>query len=139
MTGISNRRPVVAIRIFVPDPQGRILLLKRANAKHGEGRWCLPGGKLDYGDTPEITVAKELLEETGLIASNAQFLFYQNSPPVQPGDMHCVNLYFSCSYTGKLTINEESSDFVWVTPQNALEYKPVFGAVEAIRKWIGLN
>jgi 8-oxo-dGTP diphosphatase len=101
------------------------------------GLWCLPGGKLDYGDTPERTVEKELQEETGLAVSDVNFLFFQNSLPMQPGKMHCVNLYFICSCIGKVSLNEESSEFVWVTAQEALEYKPIFGAAEAIRRWIG--
>ena len=129
-------RPVVAIRAITQDSHGRILLLKRANSEYGEGQWCLPGGKLDYNDTPEHTVEKELLEETGLAVADVNFLFYQNSLPTQPGKMHCVNLYFTCSCTGKVSLNEESSEFVWVTPEKALEFKPVFGADEAIRRWI---
>jgi 8-oxo-dGTP diphosphatase len=136
MTDPSIRRPIVAIRAIAQDPQGRILLLKRAHSDYGEGQWCLPGGKLDYGVTPEYTVEKELQEEAGLAVSDVNFLFYQNSSPSQPGAMHCVNLYFTCSCTGAVSLNEESSEFVWVTARKALEYKPVFGADEAIRKWI---
>jgi 8-oxo-dGTP diphosphatase len=132
----SPQRPVVAIRVFATDAQDRILLLRRANSEYGEGQWCLPGGKLDYGDTPEGTVAKELGEETGLAAKDVEFLFYQNSPPPQPGKMHCVNLYFRCTAIGAVTLNEESSAFVWVTLEEALGYKPVFGAEAAIRRVI---
>jgi len=77
MSEIAVQRPVVAIRAITQDPQGRILLLKRANSEYGEGQWCLPGGKLDYNDTPEHTVEKELLEETGLAVADVTFLFYQ--------------------------------------------------------------
>jgi 8-oxo-dGTP diphosphatase len=133
---IAAKQPVVAIRAIAQDTQGRILLLKRTNSKYGEGRWCLPGGKLDYGDTPEHTLEKELQEETGLAVSGVSFLFFQNSLPMQPGEMHCVNLYFACSCRGKISLNEENSEFVWVTPQKALEYKPIFGADEAILRWM---
>lgn len=136
MNESTDQRPVVAIRAIVQDPQGRILLLKRAHSEYGKSQWCLPGGKLDYGDTPEHTVQKELQEETGLTVSNVTFLFYQNSLPLQKGKMYCVNLYFACSCTGKVSLNEESSEFVWVSPQKALEYKPVFGAEEAIKRWM---
>jgi len=132
----SPQRPVVAIRVFATDAQDRILFLRRANSEYGEGQWCLPGGKLDYGDTPEGTVAKELGEETGLAARDVGFLFYQNSPPPQPGKMHCLNLYFRCTAVGAVTLNEESSAFVWVTLEEAIGYKPVFGAEAAIRRVI---
>jgi 8-oxo-dGTP diphosphatase len=135
MNDESVQRPVVAIRAIVRDGQGRILLLKRANSEYGEGQWCLPGGKLDYGDTPENTVKKELQEETNLAAENIAFMFYQNSPPMQPGKMHCVNLYFRCGSKGEISLNEESSDFVWVAPQDAARYQPVFGALEAIERY----
>ena len=136
MTTSSPQRPVVAIRVFATDAQNRILLLRRANSEYGEGQWCLPGGKLDYGDTPEGTVAKELVEETGLGAEEIAFLFYQNSPPLQPGKMHCVNLYFRCTAVGAVTLNEESSASIWVTLEEALGYKPVFGAEAAIRRML---
>jgi len=134
MNDVTVQRPVIAIRAILQDPQDRILLLKRANSEYGEGQWCLPGGKLDYGDTPEHTVEKELKEETGLTVSNVTFLIYQNSLPLQPGKMHCLNLYYTCSYTGQITLNKESSDFAWVSPLKAIDYKPVFGAEEIILK-----
>jgi 8-oxo-dGTP diphosphatase len=130
---------VVAIRIFAIDDSQRILLLRRGKAEHACGEWCLPGGKLDYGDSPEHTVAKELAEEAGLVARDVQFLFYQDSPPREPGGMHCINLYFRCAVSGPPTLNEESSEATWVAPEEALALKPVFGAVEAIRRFVGLN
>ena len=132
----SPARPVVAIRVLAFDTTGRVLLLRRANSEYGEGQWCLPGGKLDYGDTPEHTVDKELAEETGLVAKDVVFLFYQNSLPIEAGKMHCLNLYFRCTVQGRVTLNRESSDFVWLTPQEALAKKPVFGAEEALRRAI---
>jgi len=47
-----------------------------------------------------------------------------------------VNLYFRCTAVGAVTLNEESSAFVWVTLEEALGYKPVFGAEAAIQQVI---
>ncbi len=128
--------PVVAIRVLALDAAGRILLLRRASSEYGEGQWCLPGGKLEYGDTPEGTAAKELGEETGLTAKETTFLFYQNSLPGAAGQMHCLNLYFRCHAAGNVTLNEESSGFAWLSPSEALARRPIFGAEEAIRRWL---
>jgi 8-oxo-dGTP diphosphatase len=122
------------VRVFATDQEGRILLLRRANSEYGEGQWCLPGGKIDYGDTPERTVEKELAEETALGVRDVAFLFYQNSPPTQPGKMHVINLYFRCSVEGTVATNEESSEHTWVTLDGALSLRPVFGAEAAIRR-----
>ena len=134
---LTPPRPVVAIRVFAFDATGRILLLRRANSEYGEGQWCLPGGKLDYGDSPEGTVSKELGEETSLNAKDVSFLFYQNSLPTAAGKMHCLNLYFRCTAVGNVTLNEESSSSAWLSLTEALERKPVFGAEEAIRRLPG--
>jgi 8-oxo-dGTP diphosphatase len=130
----SPPHPVVAIRIFAMDSAGRILLLRRASTEYGDGEWCLPGGKLEYGDTPEGTVEKELAEETGLAAKHVSFLFYQNSPPAGPGQMHCLNLYFRCSAFGSVTLDDESSGFAWLSPREARARQPVFGAADALER-----
>jgi 8-oxo-dGTP diphosphatase len=126
--------PVVVVRVFAFDAAGRILLLRRAGSEYGEGQWSLPGGKLEYGDTPEGTVSKELAEETSLTPKDVSFLFFQNSPPIAAGKMHCLNLYFRCQAAGNVTLNEESSGFAWLPLSEALARRPVFGAEEAIRR-----
>lgn len=42
-----------------------ILLIKRKNYPF-EGKWALPGGFVEYGETTEEAVIREILEETGL-------------------------------------------------------------------------
>lgn len=44
---------------------GHMLLLRRRGA-HGAGQWAPPGGWIDYGETPEQAVEREVMEETGL-------------------------------------------------------------------------
>lgn len=57
-------RPEVAVGgIAVED--GRLLVVRRARAP-GRGRWSLPGGRLEPGETMAAGVAREVREETGL-------------------------------------------------------------------------
>ena len=44
---------------------------------HEEGTWCLPGGMIEYGETFEEAGAREVLEETGLIANNLEVFCVQ--------------------------------------------------------------
>jgi mutator protein MutT len=58
--------PVVAcVGAVVHDAQGRLLLIQRGHAP-AQGRWTLPGGRVEPGETPEAAVVREVREETGL-------------------------------------------------------------------------
>ena len=49
--------------VIIKDGEGRILLQKRT---HPKGRWGLPGGLMELGESCEETAVREVREETGL-------------------------------------------------------------------------
>ncbi len=51
------------VSALVRDAGGRILLMHRAD----DGRWGLPAGAVDPGESPAEAVVREVREETGLI------------------------------------------------------------------------
>ena len=58
-------RPIVGVGgIVLVD--GQVVLVKRGHAPLA-GEWSLPGGALELGETLEAGVAREVLEETGLL------------------------------------------------------------------------
>ncbi len=57
--------PVPACCTVVSDAKNQILLVKRS-VQPKAGMWCLPGGFMEIGETPEETALRELKEETGL-------------------------------------------------------------------------
>jgi 8-oxo-dGTP diphosphatase len=124
--------PIPVVRALIENSASRILLLKRATTEYGQGKWCLPGGKIDYGQTVEAALAKEILEETSLQLLAADFLFFQNSLPLHPGGMHCINFYFHCRVSGDLKLNTESSEYAWIGSAEIPNYNIVFRNDEAI-------
>lgn len=127
--------PVPVVRLIIPDPDGRVLILKRSNTGYAEGTWCLPGGKIDYGQTVEETVAKELMEETSLVCTFSRFLFYQDSLPLVQGKMHCINLYFECTVKGDIILNEESSEYISIGLEDMDKYDIAFRNDEGMRRY----
>jgi 8-oxo-dGTP diphosphatase len=61
-------RPVVAVGLVARDRAGRLLLVERGNPPH-KGRWSLPGGRVEGGETIAVAATRELAEETGLEAA----------------------------------------------------------------------
>jgi 8-oxo-dGTP diphosphatase len=55
------RRPVVGIAALARTPDGRYVLIRRSDT----GKWALPGGTLEWGETLRVAIERELLEEAG--------------------------------------------------------------------------
>ena len=120
-------KPVPAARLIVFDGSGRVLILRRAETVYAPGWWCLPGGKVRYGETVEQAAARELRDETSLDCNSLKFLFYQDSLPLEPGGMHCIDFYFECAASGRVAIGRESMDWAWVDLSDADRYPLTFG------------
>ena len=61
--------------------------------KKGRKYWLVPGGGLEFGETIEECVKRELQEETNLEISVGEFLFLSESLPPDK-HRHVVNLYY---------------------------------------------
>ena len=75
-------RPIVGIGGVVIE-EGRALLVRRG-AEPLRGQWSIPGGSLELGETLEEGVARELLEETGLVVRVVQLI--EVFERIVPGD-----------------------------------------------------
>jgi D-glycero-alpha-D-manno-heptose 1-phosphate guanylyltransferase len=62
--------------VVIRDDAGRVLLERRSDC----GWWCLPGGKMDAGETLEECALREAREETGLSVRLDSFLGIFSDP-----------------------------------------------------------
>ena len=56
--------PREAIRALVIDAAERVLLMRFENPANGDVWWATPGGGIDEGESDEVALRRELLEET---------------------------------------------------------------------------
>ena len=66
-------RPIVGVGIVVLRPGPEVLLVRRGKAPD-LGRWALPGGAQDVGETAEAGARRELFEECGLVVGALQLV-----------------------------------------------------------------
>lgn len=58
----------------VIEENGKVLIGRRKPGRHMGGKWELPGGKIEPGETPEESLARELLEELAIQVRVGEFL-----------------------------------------------------------------
>lgn len=63
----KGEAPISAVGI-VCVREGEVLLIRRGNAPM-RGRWAIPGGRVEPGETPAEAALRELREETGVTAA----------------------------------------------------------------------
>ena len=132
----AGRRPILGVGGLVFD-QGQILLVKRG-AHPARGAWSIPGGKLRSGESLVAGVARELLEETGLIVEVGELVaVYERLP--RPGafgdDAHYVVLDYLCEATGGLLrAGDDADEAAWFPIRDLGELHLTPGAASVIRK-----
>ena len=63
----------LVVCVWVYDGQGKLLLTRRAPGKRFAGTWENSGGAAKAGETSRQAIARELFEETGIRAEEAEF------------------------------------------------------------------
>ena len=61
--------PIPTVIALVSSKKDDILLVKR-DVEPGKGKWGLPGGFVEIGETPQEAVLRELYEETGIVGKD---------------------------------------------------------------------
>lgn len=92
---MRREQPALAVDAVVFDAHGRLLLVRRRSAPF-QGRFALPGGFVEAGETVEAAVRRELLEETGLKANSQRLIGVYSDPKRDPRG-HTVSVAFLVS------------------------------------------
>lgn len=110
--------PTVAALIF--NPQEELFLMKSYKWK---GKYTIPGGHVELGESLETALKREIKEETGLSIYNIKFLIllefiYQ---PLFWKKRHFLFLDYTCkTKSKKVKLNDEAQAYIWVEPKKAL-------------------
>lgn len=126
MKNIEKPRLCVGALVF---NNHELLLLK---SPKWEGRYVVPCGHVEFMESIEDAVRREVREETGLEVKDLQFiqfLEFLNPPQYHKKNLHFVGMEYSCQSIGRdVIINEESTGYLWTPPQKALDLDLEWGS-----------
>ena len=118
------KQPVVGVgAVIICD--GKILLEKRKNDP-GKGKWSIPGGLVELGESVEQTVIREVKEETGLDVEKPEHIDVVDNIIRDENDevkYHFVIIdYFMKLKGGTLKAATDAEELRWVTFDEVQKY-----------------
>ena len=112
---IHFRNPAVGAAAVVWDDAGRLLLIRRAPGATRPGLWAIPAGYVDYGEEVRAAAARELEEETGLIADIGDVVWVASNFH-DPAKL-TVGIWFAADVTGgELAPGDDADDAAYFAP-----------------------
>lgn len=94
---IGYLTPKIDVRGVIFQDEKALLVRERS-----DGRWALPGGWGDVGESPSQTVTKEVREEAGLIVRATKLIGVFDGETREPAAAyHAHKLFFRCEVEGE--------------------------------------
>lgn len=106
---MATVRVVVGGAVF---HQGRLLAARRSAPPELAGRWELPGGKLEPGESAEQALVRELREELGVEAEPLERL--AGEWPLKPG--YVLQVWTARLVAGEPHPLQDHDELCWLTP-----------------------
>jgi ADP-ribose pyrophosphatase YjhB (NUDIX family) len=126
-------RRIPCVGAIVRDDDGRLLLIQRGHDPEA-GRWSLPGGRVEPGETDAQALAREMLEETGLIVTPGPLAGAVERPGTG-GTVLDIRDYAATVTGGTLAAGDDAADARWVRPGDVASLPLTTGLADVLRSW----
>ena len=136
----AKKTPLLAVDALIVRRNGRIVLVKRKKPPY-EGYWALPGGFVEYGETVENAVVREVKEETGLDVEIKGLIGVYSKPDRDPRG-HVVSIaYLTIEVGGELRGSEETEigEFNVIPDKLAFDHREILGDGVKLARKLGIN
>ncbi|MTI71770.1 MAG: NUDIX domain-containing protein [Firmicutes bacterium] len=112
------------------------LFLKRSDeSKFAKGLWDIPGGKLEFGETLEDSLSREIFEETKIETDVKENLAVSTGINLKDKKQYVSIIYTAEYISGSIKLDLEHTDYKWLTIEEAQNYNLVYYVKEALEKY----
>ena len=133
-------RPIVGVGAVIVD-DGRVVLVRR-KYEPLKGHWSLPGGMVEVGETLEVALTREMLEETGLsvdVGPVIEVFDRITRDEERRVRYHFVLVDYLCwPAGGTLRAGSDVDAAIWVDPATLAEYTLTEKATSVIQRALTL-
>ncbi len=129
---MENKKHIVAVNAFIKNIKGdKFLIIKRNKDEVAyPGKWAIPGGKVEKGQTLMEALKREALEEVGLELEDSKE-YIKDFTFVRPDNHNVIGLCFLIkAKTEDVRLSDEFEDFRWVAPQELSKFDHIEGMEE---------
>jgi mutator protein MutT len=130
---VNSAGPAVGVGAVVVH-EGRVLLIRRGKAPL-QGRWVVPGGTVELGETLEQAVVRELWEETGLEVRPLELVTVFERILRDAGEVryHYVIVDYWCErVSGTLRAGDDALEAAFVAPEDLTGFNVPPKALEVV-------
>lgn len=104
-----TNRAVTVNMIVVQDD--KIFLILRGVEPY-LGKWAVPGGYINWGETGEVGATREIFEEGKIVVTECVFLCVTTDPNRHPDQ--AINItYVATAFTGEPEAGDDAVQFMW--------------------------
>ena len=112
----ENERPRIYVVVKGIVMNGnRTLLVCRNDYLTPEGLdwWEFPGGTLEFGETPEQTLVREMREETGLDVVPGRLLYVWSAQRPKNCQVIIITYLCECEDVSRVQVSDEHAGYMW--------------------------
>lgn len=132
----ARKGPRLTVDAWVRDRRGRILLVRRGGPPF-RGRWALPGGFCETGETTEECGAREVAEETGVEVRIGRLLGVYSDPGRDPRGHTVSVLYEARPIRGAARGGDDAAEARWFTRAEVGKLALAFDHGKIVREQLG--